>query len=68
MDPPDVDVIVVTPQAANRASCRALEKAGSTLAEVRHLASDDPLDAGPSAIYVLRRGPHPRPLSLRGEG
>jgi RimJ/RimL family protein N-acetyltransferase len=52
----DLDTIVATPQYANRASCRALEKATYTLVEVRQLDSDDPTDAGPSAIYVL----HPR--------
>jgi RimJ/RimL family protein N-acetyltransferase len=52
----DLDAIVAAPQAANRASCRALEKAGYALAELRTLESDDPMDAGPSAIYLLRRG------------
>lgn len=52
---PDLEVIVAAPQHANRASCRALEKAGYTLTGVRQLDSDDPSDAGPAAIYVLRR-------------
>lgn len=51
----DVEVIVAVPQAANRASCRALERAGFELVEERDLGSDDPSDAGISAVYVLRR-------------
>jgi aminoglycoside 6'-N-acetyltransferase len=53
----DIDVIVAAPQADNRASHRALEKAGFPLADERQLDSDDPSDAGPSAIYTLTR-PH----------
>lgn len=53
---PDIDVIVAAPQADNHASRRALEKAGFTLAGTRLLDSDDPSDAGPSAIYTLTRG------------
>jgi aminoglycoside 6'-N-acetyltransferase len=52
---PDVDCVVAVPQAENRASCRALEKAGFTLTDIRDLNSDDPSDAGLSAIYVRRR-------------
>ena len=52
---PDVDVIVVTPQADNRASCRALEGAGYEDVWHGRLDSDDPADDGPSAIYVRRR-------------
>lgn len=52
---PDIEVIVSAPQADNRASCRALEKAGFTLADERQLDSDDPSDAAPSAIYTLTR-------------
>lgn len=52
---PDVDAIVVVPQAGNRASCRVLEKAGYRLAWTGQLASDDPSDAGPAALYVLDR-------------
>jgi RimJ/RimL family protein N-acetyltransferase len=55
----DVGSIVVTPQADNRASCRALERAGYRLAWTGDLASDDPGDAGPSALYVLRRRASP---------
>jgi RimJ/RimL family protein N-acetyltransferase len=52
---PDVTAIVVTPQAANRASCRALEKAGYHLVWTGMLDSDDPSDAGLAALYVLNR-------------
>jgi RimJ/RimL family protein N-acetyltransferase len=52
---PDVEVVVAAPQADNCASRRALEKAGFTLVEERQLDSDDPSDAGPSAIYGLIR-------------
>lgn len=52
---PDVDSVVAVPQAENRASCRALEKAGFTLTDTRGLNSNDPSDAGLSAIYVRRR-------------
>ncbi len=50
----DVEVIVVMPQAANRASCRVLEKAGYEHVWTGMLDSDDPSDAGPAAMYVLR--------------
>ena len=52
---PEVGAIVAIPQAANQASRRALEKAGFRLAGERRLDSDDPSDAGPSAIYALAR-------------
>lgn len=52
---PDTTVIVATPQRDNRASCRALEKAGFTLLHQRVLDSDDPSDSGVAAIYLLRR-------------
>lgn len=52
---PTVDKIVVTPQAANRASCRVLEKAGYELVWTGMLDSSDPGDAGPAAAYVLTR-------------
>ena len=55
----DVAVIVAVPQAANHASRRALEKAGFGLVGERRLDSDDPSDAGPSAIYALFRAPQP---------
>jgi cytidyltransferase-like protein len=53
---PDVAVIVAVPQAANHASRRALEKAEFSLLDERQLDSDDPSDAGPSAIYARGRG------------
>lgn len=52
---PDVDLIVSTPQGDNPASRRVLEKAGFTFVDERKLDSDDPSDAGPSAIYTLPR-------------
>lgn len=54
---PDIATVVAAPQRDNRASCRALEKAGFTLLETRDLQSDDPSDFGVSAIYVLPRHP-----------
>lgn len=54
---PEVNQIVVTPQEANRASCRVLEKAGYTLRWRGTLDSDDPADAGTAALYVLDRAP-----------
>jgi hypothetical protein len=52
---PEVGAIVAVPQAANHASRRALEKAGFSLVGERTLDSDDPSDAGPSAVYALTR-------------
>jgi aminoglycoside 6'-N-acetyltransferase len=52
---PEIDAIVAVPQAANYASRRALEKAGFSLVGERTLDSDDPSDAGPSAVYALNR-------------
>lgn len=52
---PDVAGIVSAPQAANGASRRVLEKNGFRLLGVRELESDDPGDAGPSAVYLLER-------------
>lgn len=52
---PDVSGIVSAPQAANPASRRVLEKNGFRLLDVRKLDSDDPSDAGPSALYLLER-------------
>jgi len=52
---PDVEAIVVTPQAANRASCRVLEKAGYQLTWTGMLNSDDPSDSGLAALYVRTR-------------
>ncbi len=55
VDCPDVETIVVTPQNSNRASCRALETADYSHVWTGTLDSDDPSDAGPSAIYVRHR-------------
>lgn len=63
-DLPEIDVIVVTPQADNRASCGALARAGYEEVWRGRLDSDDPSDAGTSAIYVRRR---PRYLTERLE-
>ena len=54
-DYPDVEQIAVTPQEANRASCRVLEKAGFEPRWKGLLDSDDPADAGPAVLYVRRR-------------
>jgi len=52
---PEVTDIVVTPQADNVASCRVLERAGYERRWTGLLDSNDPGDAGPAAMYVLRR-------------
>jgi aminoglycoside 6'-N-acetyltransferase len=52
---PDIDRIVVNPQAANGASCRVLDKAGYRLAWTGMIESEDPSDAGPIALYILDR-------------
>jgi RimJ/RimL family protein N-acetyltransferase len=52
---PDVATVASVPQRDNRASCRALEKAGFRLVREADLESDDPSDSGVSAIYVLPR-------------
>lgn len=52
---PDIDVIVSAPQQDNKASCRALEKAGFSLRESRKLDSDCASDAGVSCIYFCTR-------------
>ncbi len=52
---PHTETIVVTPQLANHASCRALDSAGYSLAWIGHLDSDDPADAGDAAVYVKHR-------------
>lgn len=51
----DIDVVVSAPQQENRASCRALEKAGFILKESRKLDSDCISDAGVSCIYFHTR-------------
>jgi RimJ/RimL family protein N-acetyltransferase/aminoglycoside phosphotransferase (APT) family kinase protein len=50
----DVGVIVAAPQQENVASWRALEKAGFERLWSGQLDSDDPSDAGPAYVYVLR--------------
>jgi aminoglycoside 6'-N-acetyltransferase len=57
---PEADSIVSVPQQGNRASCRALEKAGFSLLDERELNTGDPSDAGVSAIYALARPPASR--------
>lgn len=56
---PEVDTMVAIPQRANRASCRALEKAGFTLRYQATLDSDDPSDSGVSSVYALDRPARP---------
>ncbi|MBY0357045.1 MAG: acetyltransferase [Candidatus Obscuribacterales bacterium] len=51
---PETDVIVSVPQKENRASCRALEKAGYKLIDERQMKSDN-LQEGVSCIYQLSR-------------
>ncbi|HET6874079.1 MAG TPA: GNAT family N-acetyltransferase [Acidimicrobiales bacterium] len=53
----DVRCIVAAPQQDNRASWRALEKAGFTRVWSGMLDSDDPSDAGPAFVYRLDRRP-----------
>jgi aminoglycoside 6'-N-acetyltransferase len=48
---PEIDVVIAAPQVANRASCRALEKAGYELA----FTGDLPDEPGESAVYVRAR-------------
>jgi len=62
---PDVDRIVVTPQAANRSSCRVLEKAGYELRWTGALPSDHPSDAGDAALYVKTADNRGRAASRR---
>ncbi len=52
---PDVAAVVVSTQAGNRRSWRALEKAGFRRAWSGELTSDDPSDAGISHVYVRYR-------------
>jgi aminoglycoside 6'-N-acetyltransferase len=51
---PNADLIASVPQQANRPSWRVLEKAGFERVFSGVLNSDDPSDAGPSFVYVLR--------------
>jgi aminoglycoside 6'-N-acetyltransferase len=52
---PEVRVVAVTVQQDNRASWRALEKAGFRRAWSGRLDSEDPGDEGPSHLYLLER-------------
>lgn len=60
-DYPDVQVVVVTPQQANRPSCRVLEKAGYQPLWIGILDSDDPSDSGPAVLYASDRRDPDRP-------
>jgi aminoglycoside 6'-N-acetyltransferase len=51
----DADVVVAAPQQANRASWRALERAGYQRWWGGQLDSDNPGDAGPAYLYGIRR-------------
>lgn len=53
---PSATGIIAVPLAANRASCRALEKAGFHHLGDRELDTDDPSDAGINSVYLLPRG------------
>jgi aminoglycoside 6'-N-acetyltransferase len=52
---PDVEVVSADLQQANRASWRALEKAGFERRWAGQLESDAPEDAGPAYVYTRRR-------------
>lgn len=52
---PEAQSVVAVPQQANVASCRALERAGYSRWWEGMLDSDDPSDAGPAALYGIRR-------------
>jgi RimJ/RimL family protein N-acetyltransferase len=52
---PEIDVVLSAPQKDNRASWRALEKAGFERVAEKQLHSDCPSDAGLSYIYALKR-------------
>jgi RimJ/RimL family protein N-acetyltransferase len=54
---PDMTTVVAVPQRDNRASCRALEKAGFSLLREQDLDSDALSEGGISAVYAL-----PRPI------
>ena len=51
----NITSIVVTPQVANTASCRALEKAGYDKQWIGVLDSTDPADDDAAAVYVYGR-------------
>ena len=52
---PEIEVVAVAVQQANRRSWRALEKCGFTRTWAGELDSDDLSDAGPSFLYQLAR-------------
>ena len=52
---PEIEVVAVAVQQANRRSWRALEKCGFRRTWAGELDSDDPSDAGPSFLYQLAR-------------
>jgi aminoglycoside 6'-N-acetyltransferase len=52
---PEIKVVLSVPQKENRASWRALEKAGFDRVDERKLESDCPSDAGVSYIYAFSR-------------
>lgn len=53
----DADCVAVGVLQENRASWRALEKAGFKRLRTQHLESDDPWDRGPGYLYVRWRSP-----------
>ena len=59
----EIERVLVTPQAANVASCRALEKAGYERLWLGMLDSDDPSDSGEAALYAKDRPPSNAPAS-----
>jgi Acetyltransferase (GNAT) domain len=62
---PEVNSTVSVPQQGNRASCRALEKAGCTLLQERELNTGDPSEyrrpVRRGHQHRLRSGPHSPP-------
>ncbi|GIH18241.1 GNAT family N-acetyltransferase [Rugosimonospora africana] len=52
---PTADAVAVAVQQANRASWRALERAGYVRLWAGQLDSDDPSDAGPAYVYAKSR-------------
>ncbi len=55
---PSAALVLVGVHQDNRRSWRALEKAGFERVFAGELVSDDPSDAGPQFLYVLRRSAH----------
>jgi len=54
-DHPNAPSIIVPVSSANIASCRALERAGFTLAATGWLAPDNPIDDGDHRVYRIER-------------